>query len=207
MASEKSRAWSPDDRRYARAARKRAELMDAAQRVFIEKGFERASMDAIAIEAGISKMTVYRNFDSKESLFVACMNEQCAEMLVPNRYSPSSDLQTVRKNLVEYGKTLVELVSVKSVSTLYRLLIGEVGHFPGLGQIFYDSGPMHAGEIVEGILADLFEPADRRMRAYAFIWTALGDTFQRITLGICEFEDVKEQMHDQVAFAADLILK
>src|SRR5690348_2923653 len=41
-------------------------ILDAAQRHFDEHGLERASVDAIAADAGVSKTTVYNNFGSKE---------------------------------------------------------------------------------------------------------------------------------------------
>jgi len=50
-------------------SRKRTEILNAAARVFIEVGYDRASMDAIADEAGASKRTVYNHFPSKEELF------------------------------------------------------------------------------------------------------------------------------------------
>lgn len=37
-------------------------ILEAAQRHFNEHGLERASVDAIAADAGVSKMTVYSNF-------------------------------------------------------------------------------------------------------------------------------------------------
>ena len=72
---------SPDriDRR-TRAGREdptpsRAKLLEAAARVFAERGFERASVDEIAAAAGLSKGTLYWNFKSKDELFFALMDE------------------------------------------------------------------------------------------------------------------------------------
>ena len=53
----------------------RDRLLEAAARVFAERGFERASVDDIAAEAGLSKGTLYWNFKSKEELFRALMDE------------------------------------------------------------------------------------------------------------------------------------
>ena len=43
---------------------------------FNEHGLERASVDAIAADAGVSKMTVYSNFGSKEGLFQAVVRDR-----------------------------------------------------------------------------------------------------------------------------------
>src|ERR1043165_2178770 len=53
-------------------------VLEAAQRHFNEHGLERASMDDIAADAGVSKMTVYSNFGSKERLFQAVVGDRTA---------------------------------------------------------------------------------------------------------------------------------
>lgn len=50
---------------------RRERLLDAASRVFTRNGYEQASMDEIAAEAGIGKPTIYRYFDGKAALFSA----------------------------------------------------------------------------------------------------------------------------------------
>ena len=44
-------------------------ILDAAKRVFRKKGYQYTTMDDIALEAGITKPTIYRYFPSKEDLF------------------------------------------------------------------------------------------------------------------------------------------
>ncbi|MFE4305219.1 TetR/AcrR family transcriptional regulator [Streptomyces sp. NPDC056891] len=53
-----------------RAARKRQAIVRAARDLFLREGFG-VGMDAIAAEAGVSKVTVYNHFGSKEALFTA----------------------------------------------------------------------------------------------------------------------------------------
>ncbi|MBP0582127.1 TetR/AcrR family transcriptional regulator [Labrys sp. LIt4] len=50
---------------------RRNNLLDAAGRIFARQGYDAASVDDIAFEAGIGKATVYRYFASKEALFEA----------------------------------------------------------------------------------------------------------------------------------------
>src|SRR4051812_22677674 len=51
-------------------------IMEAARIHFHAHGLERASVDAIAADAGVSKMTIYSNFASKEGLFEAVVRER-----------------------------------------------------------------------------------------------------------------------------------
>ena len=60
------------------------EILDAAQQVFGDCGFTRAKLDDVARVAGVSKGTLYRYFDSKETLF--------REWSAP-RWSPASPKQ------------------------------------------------------------------------------------------------------------------
>ncbi|HUX71122.1 MAG TPA: helix-turn-helix domain-containing protein [Cellulomonadaceae bacterium] len=65
-----------DVRRQARVDRTRADLLDAAARVFAAQGYEGAAVGDIASAAGYTKGAVYANFGSKSDLFVALAREQ-----------------------------------------------------------------------------------------------------------------------------------
>jgi len=58
------------------AARKRDHLLAVAQRMFGEKGFHAVSVDDILEEAGVARMTLYKNFGSKEQLIVAALRRE-----------------------------------------------------------------------------------------------------------------------------------
>lgn len=59
---------------------RRAALIDAAHRVFGEHGFEGATMEAIAAEAGVAKGTIYLYFDSKRAIYDAALDAGMAEV-------------------------------------------------------------------------------------------------------------------------------
>jgi AcrR family transcriptional regulator len=58
------------------AVRKREHLLAVAQRMFCETGFHAVSVDAILEEAGVARMTLYKNFGSKEDLIVATLKRE-----------------------------------------------------------------------------------------------------------------------------------
>ena len=58
---------------------KRAAILDAAKRMFVSHGFERVSMDQIAAEAGVSKLTVYSHFGDKDRLFAEAVRAHCEQ--------------------------------------------------------------------------------------------------------------------------------
>lgn len=65
--------------REEKKARTRAQLIDAATTVFARRGFVAASLDEVAEEAGLTKGAVYSNFDSKEELFEAVIEDRLNE--------------------------------------------------------------------------------------------------------------------------------
>lgn len=77
-------ATRPDPRsrglRLARPAR-RAQLLEAAQEVFVESGYHSAAMDDIADRAGVSKPVLYQHFPSKLDLYLALVDQHSGELL------------------------------------------------------------------------------------------------------------------------------
>jgi AcrR family transcriptional regulator len=61
--------------RSERRARTRAQLLEAAARVYARRGFESATLDEVAEEAGFTKGAVYDHFGSKENLLFALLDE------------------------------------------------------------------------------------------------------------------------------------
>ena len=53
---------------------RRAQLLDAAQEVFVAAGYHAAAMDDIAERAGVSKPVLYQHFPSKLELYVALLD-------------------------------------------------------------------------------------------------------------------------------------
>lgn len=67
-------ATPPTPTRLPRAERRRA-VLDAAARAFSAAGFAGTSMEDVAREAGVTRLIVYRIFDSKEALYRAVLSD------------------------------------------------------------------------------------------------------------------------------------
>jgi AcrR family transcriptional regulator len=67
--------------RSERRARTRAQLLDAAARVYARRGFESATLDEVAEEAGFTKGAVYDHFGSKENLLFALLDEHLSTQI------------------------------------------------------------------------------------------------------------------------------
>ena len=61
-------------RRQAQAEETRRNILEAARKLFMERGYTGATADAIAVEAGVSLQTVYSIFKNKKRLLISLMN-------------------------------------------------------------------------------------------------------------------------------------
>jgi AcrR family transcriptional regulator len=65
--------------RTEKQAATRRKLLDAAARVFVQRGFQGSSVETICLEAGFSRGAFYSNFDSKEQMFIELLQERVFE--------------------------------------------------------------------------------------------------------------------------------
>ncbi|MDH4387176.1 MAG: TetR/AcrR family transcriptional regulator [Fimbriimonas sp.] len=81
----------------ARTVSTRQQLIDTAVRLFSSNGFQRTSLDLIALESGVSKMTIFYYFKNKEDLVIAALEEAHQNCLASVRelaMAKSSDSKT-----------------------------------------------------------------------------------------------------------------
>jgi TetR/AcrR family transcriptional repressor of mexJK operon len=116
-------------------------ILEAAQRHFNEHGLERASVDAIAAEAGVSKMTIYSNFGSKEGLFQAVVHERTATTVTGVQGTGSLDPDQPEKALLAIGARFLELIRGDDALGTLRSVYGVAGAQPDVCREFYKDGP------------------------------------------------------------------
>ena len=123
-------------------------ILEAAQRHFNEHGLERANVDAIAADAGVSKMTVYNNFGSKESLFQAVVRDRTAAVMTSVAGARALDPDQPEKALLTIGARFLALARGDALGAL-RAVYGVAGAQPEVCRAVYEDGP----ERVNGELA------------------------------------------------------
>src|SRR6202171_900903 len=163
----------------SRGARKRAAILEAAQQVFFAQGFVGASMDQGAATAAVSKQTVYKHFSNKVALFREVVTHVVrardvgitAELLFSGKGSFEEQLRS-------FARFFLKGVMQPDVIRLRRLVIGEVGRFPELGEAFYDLGPKRAAEqlalaLRESSAQEGFSLQDPDLAAEHLLWLIL----------------------------------
>src|ERR1700728_4646369 len=91
MKNTNSRKWRPDDPRRLRMAEKRTEILRAARPILLRDGLGGTTIDRVAAQGGISKMTLYRHFPNKEALFEGLVMGMCGDMREGLENAPLAD--------------------------------------------------------------------------------------------------------------------
>lgn len=115
-------------------------IMEAARSHFYEHGLERASVDAIAAEAGVSKMTVYSHFGSKEGLFEAVVRERTDRVMGGLAGVEALDPKQPRRALLAIGEQFLALTREEDSLGKFRSVYGAAGAQPEACRAFYRQG-------------------------------------------------------------------
>lgn len=122
--------------------------MDGAGRVFSNLGFDAASMNDVALEARVSKATLYVYFQDKEHLFTALCAERrdrnIAELIeMLDRTRPLEDV------LFEFARQTGQRVTSAGVVASQRVVIGVAERMPDVGREFFEAGAIKLARTLE----------------------------------------------------------
>ena len=131
---------------------KRAAILDAAKRMFVSHGFERVSMDQIAAEAGVSKLTVYSHFGDKESLFAEAVRAHC-EQGMPTSLFVAEPETPVRQRLTAIGNAFFSMIMTPEAIAGHRILCSPQVATSAMPAVFWEAGPQR----VQQAFAELLE--------------------------------------------------
>lgn len=119
---------------------KRLAILEAAKRLFMQNGYDGSSMDAIAAEAGVSKLTVYSHFTDKETLFACAVESKCSEQLPPPFFELRADM-AIDKALLAIGRGFNSLINSEESIAMMRLVITQAVQNTPMAELFYSAGP------------------------------------------------------------------
>ena len=138
-----------------RARRKDArpgEIVEAALRLFAERGFAATKLEDVAAAAGIGKGTIYLYFPTKEELFRAVVRQAVLPNLeAVQRLAEDPDMSAadILRALGERFLTLLDT----DLTAIPKLVIAESGNFPALARLYADEVLRHGIVVMRGVLA------------------------------------------------------
>jgi AcrR family transcriptional regulator len=128
-----------------RSSLKKRQILDGARQIFLLNGYAAAGMEEIAVQAGVSKGTLYNHFDSKDDLFKSLIHAEAVRIA---RELPSSRPEdpnlTSALRLIEIA--ILKAVEAPTTVATLRLIIGALGRFPRLGEEFLTRSLGQIGE-------------------------------------------------------------
>lgn len=130
---------------------RRAAIVAAARRSFLEKGYAATSMSGLLQTLGGSKATLWSYFRSKEELFAAVIEDLTASF----RQQIETELLTpgeLEQTLVNFCRSFMRRLSQPDGVATWRLIMAESSRFPEVGQIFYRQAAGHVERALAGYI-------------------------------------------------------
>jgi TetR/AcrR family transcriptional repressor of mexJK operon len=188
---------------------KRAAILEAAKRLFPRHGFEGTSMDAVAAEAGVSKLTVYSHFGGKEALFIETVRCNCDSMLPPSMFEVDVEAP-VRGQLLGLARAFFELMMSDGALGMHRTLVASSQQSPKLARLFWEAGPMQVQTALAAMLqkevdARQLDIADTRRAACQFFALLKGEHHARMCFGCGK--PSREEAESHLEATVDMFLR
>ena len=198
-----------DGGRTARWQRKDAQIVEAAERIFLTRGYAEGSMHAIAADAGVSKQTLYHHYTGKAELFAAVVDAK-VERLLQQLQAEVVEHRPPREALTALGQQFLAMVIAPSSVALHRALVTEVPRQPVLGRTTYEHGAKRAVKVLADYLRQQSTHGTLRidhpeLAAEQFFGMTLGHSQLRALFGIAA-EAAPSSIETQVAAAVDVFL-
>ncbi|WP_134656625.1 TetR/AcrR family transcriptional regulator [Xanthomonas fragariae] len=193
---------------------KRAAILGAARTMFMEQGYAGVSMDGIAAQAGVSKLTVYSHFGDKESLFSQAIREQCQHMM-PEDLFDHAPKGALRDQLIEIAHAFFAVVSTDSAISTHRMMMapgtGDVHVHVHVREMFWDAGPRRTQQALADFLSarvadGQLEISDLARAASQFFCLLKGELYALMMCGL-HGQPTRAQVDEHIQSSVDFFLR
>ncbi|MCC8364435.1 TetR/AcrR family transcriptional regulator [Lysobacter sp. A6] len=189
---------------------KRAAILAAAKRLFVAQGFAGVSMDQIAADAGVSKLTVYSHFGDKEALFAAAVQAHFEQQL-PESLFAAADAAPLHDGLMQIARAFFAMIMDPDALAGHRIMCTPQMVETDMPQRAWEVGPQRAIDMVADVLrhhvdAGELDIDDVPRAASQFLCLVKGDLHQRVVFG-CAAAPLADEAEAQLEGAVDMFLR
>lgn len=189
---------------------KRAAILGAAKVLFVSRGYEGTSMDAVAQTAGVSKLTVYSHFQDKETLFLEAVTA-LTEELMPAELFDTHFGGPIRDQLLRIARAAFRLITSDEAIAVHRIMSASLPEGSNLPQLFWDAGPRRIQEGFAGFLraeaeAGELDVPDAYLAAQQFFALLKGEHHARLLCN-CPARLSGEALDRHLAATVDVFLR
>lgn len=177
------------------ATEKQQEIIEVASAWFLSHGYQGASINVMAREAGISKESFYRYYSSKQELFQDVIARELAEYQKRLQLLDTQpDSLGLEAALTLAAETILTVVGSKRTLALRRLIFREAEKSPEIGAYYYEIGPKQAYRHLERIFNRHRKGAMLKPSRLAQIFVALTLHHEMLQLecGVCRSREPKQ---------------
>ena len=134
-------------------------MVAAAARSFFDVGYEATSIEQVAADAGVSKVTVYNHFGDKRSLFGAAVEHEC--MRIRGLFGMSEALVgSLADRLTIIGEAMSAFFSRPELIRFDRRVAAETEKDPEIGRAFLNAGPYRMKGAFTALLESMVESGE-----------------------------------------------
>lgn len=188
---------------------KRARILQAAKAIFLKSGYHGTSMNQIAQEAGVTKLTVYNHFQDKVNLFICAITETCEETLCTKQFDldTSADFYQTLSNVCSRA---LQIIYSPEALKLDHVLLELAAEQNPLALQFFEASHTR----MENQLAEFFQKAaqlgfiqadDPIYQTELLLTLLLGVRHHKVLLGITAAPNAQE-LEQIIRDAIDLFL-
>ena len=128
------------------------ELLDRALDLFLERGFEGTTIEAIVDSVGMARRTVYARYGDKITLFKAALQRAIDDWVVPAERLRTAETDDLEETLLNVARLMVANVRTPSGMRLARIANAEVFNMPEVAAYLWE----RTAQVALTYLTDLF---------------------------------------------------
>lgn len=164
-------------------------ILRAAADLFLERGLEGASLDAVAERAGVSKPTIYARFAHKDDLFRAAIGATCDQILMDGSFPDADPRGDLKSGLIGIATAFLGLITSPDALALERVIMRESPRHPRIAELFFE---VAVGSVKQKVCAWISHQAaagrlsvpDVEGAAWRFLGSVKAEAHMRAALGL-----------------------
>ncbi|MCE7795826.1 TetR/AcrR family transcriptional regulator [Sphingobium sufflavum] len=190
------------------AEQRHADMLETALDMFLEKGFEQTTIEAIATALGMTKRTIYARYEDKAALFKAAVQQAIERWIMPQDQLEALTEKSLEEALLAIARLRVAHVLTPQGLKMQRILTAEAYRFPEIFASAYDQGSKPVIAFLSGLLQRHHDMGAIHvprpfMAATVFLGMVVGGPTRTIALG-AKFDP--QDVEDRLTFSVSLFL-
>ncbi|MER5756348.1 TetR/AcrR family transcriptional regulator [Streptomyces sp. NPDC002088] len=205
IAPARGRAGRPT---RAQAQARHEELLDTALDLFLEHGFEVATIEMIATRVSMTKRTIYARYPDKAGLFRTAIQRAIERQIVPQQVLEDLDRGDLVATLEAIARLRIRQVASPHGLRLQHIINTESYRFPEIFSAYFEQSTRPVIDYVAGLLdraaaAGEIAPTNSGFAASAFMSMVVGGRVRAIVNGLAP---TPEEIDEKVRFTVRLLL-